>query len=104
MLRALGGAPAAAGRRSAAKAARGKVGGASLTLLLATGGKQGDPTCEVTADPVVAWEAAAWDATVARSILVKAWRRQQMEAGMQGGWRGVRGSAGACTMSMKRAG
>ena len=55
-------------------------------------------------DSVIAWEAAAWDATVARSILVKAWRRQQMEAGMQGGWRGVRGSAGACTMSMKRAG
>ena len=91
-------------RRSAMKALSGSAGGASLTLRLAVEGKRGDPLYEATQAPIVEWAMAVWDGQVDTQLLAKAWRRQQVEVGMGGGWRAVRGPAGASIMSMKRAG
>ncbi|CAK0906810.1 unnamed protein product [Prorocentrum cordatum] len=91
-------------RRSAARAVRGKVGGASPTLALASDGGHGDPICEVTAAPIAAWATAVRGATVESTSSSKARRRQQRKVSMTGGRRESRGSAGECSMSMRRAG
>ena len=91
-------------RRAAGRSLSGKVGGQSLTLQLAVAGPREDPTAEVTAAPLVEWAAAVWEERVPSEVLQRAWRRQQQEVGMKRRWAAVRGPAGACIMSLPRAG